>query len=171
MITRIACAVSVLVLVAGETAEWVNFEPKGGGFAAAFPSKPAEKKQSVKTATGSFVDVSLFVAEPKRGEGQFVISYSEFSDAQLKGGTDEKRLENARNGAAISIKGKVRGEKKIALDKHPGLEFIIDTDKTVVRTRIYAVKKRMYQAMVVGPKAVAEGKDAQRFLDSFKLLK
>ena len=173
MLTRLLLGVSCTMAMAGVPEGWKTFTPRAGGFSIAFPDTPGEHKQSVKTPAGNFIDVTLYVHEPKKGEGQYVVSFSEFPDSALKAGTDEKRLENARDGAVQSVKGTLKGgTKKIMLDGFPGFDLTIETkEKTAIRTRIYAVKNRLYQTMVVGPPKMIAAKEAEQFLSSFKLAK
>ncbi len=170
MITRLLAVVSLPLLLGGTPAEWKTFTPKGGGFSMSFPGTPSQTKQSVKTPTG-FVDVTVFVVEPKKGEGQYMVSYSDYPAAVLKAGTADKRLDNARDGAVFSLKGKLEEEKKIKLDDYPGRDLLIKTEGRLVRTRIYTVKNRLYQTAVVGPAKLVQAKETVQFLDSFKLIK
>ena len=48
---------------------------------------------------------------------------------------------------------------------------VFGNGKTAIRTRIYAVKNRLYQTMVVGPAPFTAGKEGDCFLSSFKLAK
>ncbi len=172
MVTRALLCVSVLTLAhsLGLAGGAKPFVPKAGGFSVLFAEAPSEHKQSVKTGTG-FVDVHLFIHEPKKGES-YVVAFSEFPDMAMKGGTDDQRLDNSRHGAVQSVKGKLRTEKKITLGEYPGRDLHIEVDaKTTVRTRLYAVKNRLYQTMVVGLPTFANSKEAERFLDSFQLTK
>ena len=82
----------------------------------------------------------------------------------------DKRLDQARDGAIASVGGKKRSEEKIKLKGHPGREIVIEKDsEVVVRMRIYLVKNRLYQVMVLGNGPVFPAKDAGFFLDSFRL--
>jgi hypothetical protein len=170
MITCMLLGVSLPVVLAGAGADWKEFAPKGAGFTVSFPGMPSETKKSVKTPSG-FLDVTVFVYEPKQGE-QYVVSFSEYPEATLKAGTDDKRLENARDGALQSVKGQLRSQKKITLGMYPGLDLLIETkDKAAIRTRVYAVKNRLYQTMVLGPPKMVAAKETDQFLSSFKLTK
>jgi len=51
----------------------------------------------------------------------------------------------------------------------PRTAVIAVDSKTFVRTRIYAVRNRLYQLLVVGDEAAVSSKDAQRFLESLRL--
>jgi len=160
-----------LLLGAAAGTEWKLFTPKDGGYSVSLPGEPTEAKQDVKTATGN-IEVTFYALEAK--DGAYVVSHSAFPESALKGGTDDKRLDNARDGAVASAKGRMKSEKKLTLDGFPGREVVIETDAKgmkAVRTRIYAVNKRLFQTLVVGPKSFVQGKDATMFLDSFKLVK
>jgi hypothetical protein len=161
-----------LVLGASAGGEWKTFSPKEGGFSILMPGAPTEDKQDVKTPSGD-VTVFFFISELKN-EGSLVVSFSEFPGAAFNGGTDENRLDSARDGAVLSAKGKLKTEKKITQQGFPGRELIIEIEGkagSVFHTRIYAVKQRLYQTMAVGSKAFVSGKECEMFLNSFKLMK
>jgi hypothetical protein len=166
MVTRVLLGVSVTLAAA--QADWV--EHKGEGFTVSFPGKPSDFKQSVKGHTGP-VEVKMLVFENAKGDAQYVVSYFDFPDAALKSGNDDKRLDNARDGAVLAVKGTLKEEKKIKIEKHSGREVLIMTKGKIARTRLYAVNKRLYQLAVVGPANVVEQKETKQFFDSFKLSK
>lgn len=150
--------------------DWVSFQSKDGGFSVELPGKPLESRQLVKTGLGT-LEVTMLLLEKKK-EGAFVVSFANFPESAFKGGDDEKRLDNARDGAIATAKGKLKSEKKIMLDKWPGRELVIDSPtRGLLRTRIYAVDQRLYQTVATGSAAFINGKDVTRFLDSFKLQK
>jgi hypothetical protein len=150
-------------------AGWRKFRPQAAEFSVLLPGKPSESKQEVKTPAGK-LDVTLFIVDLK-GEGVYVVGYSQFPDAAIKAGTEEKRLDNARDGAVTSVKGKLRIEKKITLGAHSGRELFIDSESRTgnVRTRVYSVKNRLYQTMVVGSKGLLTSREVILFLDSFSV--
>jgi len=151
-------------------AGWRVFTSKEGRFSIAMPGMPEEKKQRVTAATGN-LDVFLFTIEGKN-DSAYVISYTDLPAADAAPGTEEKRLDFAREGAVDRARGKLRSEKKIELDKHPGRELVIETDKdAVIRMRIFVVKQRLYQTMALGSGAFVQSKEAALFLDSLKLSK
>jgi hypothetical protein len=151
-------------------ANWKVAVSKDGGFTVAMPGVPTEKKQHVKTATGQ-LNVTLLLAEG-RNDSVFVVSYSDFPEAELKKGTLEKRLDHARDGAVSSARGKLRSEKTIELDGHPGREIAIENNgECIAKMRIYLVKNRLYQVMVLGNGMIFMTKDVGIFLDSFGLNK
>jgi len=157
----------VLAAAGGPAKEWMPYLSKEGGFEVTLPGKPVESRQNVKTRLGT-LQVTMLLLEQKN-EAVFVVSFSEFPENAFKDGDDQKRLNFARDGAVASAKGKLKSEKKITLGKIPGRELLIESGgKGTIRTRIYAVEKRLYQTMVVGAGAFVQGKDAERFLNSLK---
>jgi hypothetical protein len=149
-------------------ASWKMVAPKDGGFSVAMPAAPMEKKQQVKTATGT-LSVVMQIADG-RNDSLFVVSYSDFPEADLKKGDVDKRLDQARDGAIASARGKKRSEEPLKLKGHAGREVVIEKDgEVVVKMRIYLVKNRLYQVMVLGNGPVFASKDVAIFLDSFRL--
>lgn len=147
--------------------DWKDFVCEPGRFTVAMPMKPTDKKQVVKTATGS-LNVMLWYAEGKN-DALFAVSYCDFTEADVKKATIAKRLDQARDGAVESARGTLKSEKAIELEGHPGRELVIEKDKEIIaRTRIFLVKNRLYQVMALGS---VPAKEASSFLESFRLNK
>jgi hypothetical protein len=162
-----------LLMIAGakprKDAVWKEFTSKDGGFVVTMPGTPKEDKKNRRTASGP-VELVLYIVERKQEETVFVAGYCELPEAVVKGATADKRMEYARRRVLADIKGKLLKEKKITLGTHPGRELHIGIEGGgVVRQRLFAVKDKLYQLLVVGPKAKALSKDSDRFMDSFKL--
>lgn len=159
-----------LILISAQPdalAGWKTVSPKGAGFQIAMPGEPETSKRKIGTKAGYF-DVFMWVAQGKN-DTAFVASYCDFPDAELKKNPIEKRLDQARDGAVKSARGKLKSEKAIRLANHPGRDLVIEKDgKVIVRTRIYAVGGRLFQVMTLGPVAP---KEAEGFLNSFRLKK
>jgi hypothetical protein len=162
----------VLSLPSGAAqSEWKQFTPKDGSFVVLFPGSPMEYKKTIKGSDGP-VDVLLFEVLVPPGDGKFLVGYSEFPEASIKPGTEDKRLDNARDGAVANSKGTLLRQKILLLDSYPGRELDIKIDaKTMVKVRLYAVKNRLYQLVVFGNDELIHSKEAEKFLTSFKLLK
>ena len=150
-------------------AAWKEYASKEGRFVVLMPGVPVEQKENVKTPSGP-IDLTMAVVERKKEETAYLVIFSEFPEAVLKKGTADQRLDYARNRAAASTKGKLTSEIKIRLGDYPGRELHLEVEgKGMVRLRMYAVKDRLYQLLVAGPKERALGKEADRFLTSFQL--
>ena len=168
MISRLLLSASLPLVLGANVDDWKLFTPKEGGFSILFPGTPAENKQETKTSAGT-IAVTYFVLE--RGGITYVASYSVFPKESMKARSEEKRLDNARDGAVASAKGKLEDQRNIKLGKYPGRELLIQGEKNFVRSRIFAVENRLYQTMVVSKKENAHAADAAKFLESFKIVK
>jgi hypothetical protein len=161
------------LFVPGQAAgtDWQALAPKDGGFSILFPGIPTESNKAIKTASGT-TNVTLFELKVPPGDGRFVFGYSQLPDSSILVGTEDKHLDNARDGAVASSKGKLIREKSLLLDTHPGRELYIEVEgKAIVLMRMYAVKHRLYQVVVVGSADLVTSQSAAKFLDSFKLVK
>ncbi|HZZ79862.1 MAG TPA: hypothetical protein VFE62_15190 [Gemmataceae bacterium] len=149
-------------------AGWKEITAKETGFSVAMPAEPMIKKQAVKTVNG-LVNVMMYIADG-RNDSNFVVSYSDFPTANFKKADIDKRLDQARDGAITKAGGKKRSEEKIQLMGHPGREIVIEKNgEIIVKMRLYLVKNRLYQVMVVGQGAIFTSRDVGAFFDSFHL--
>jgi hypothetical protein len=161
-------AVVPMLVGAAQDAAWQPFTSREGGFTVQVPGKPKEEQQAIRTAGGT-IDVTVYVLERKTG-GTFAVGFAEFPEQAAKPGTTSRRLDAGRDGAVTRAGGKLTAERRIALDRYPGRELHIEVDgKTFVRTRLYAVKNRLYQLVAIGTKESVSSEDAERFLDSLDL--
>lgn len=159
----------LLLGAAQESPGWKTFTSKEGGFTVSLPCTPAEERQRVQTATGH-LDVVVFVAEGPN-ETSYVVGYSDLPAAEVKPGSEKRRLDFARDGAVAKARGTLRSERLFEQAGHPGRELVIEQKTgTVVRLRILVVGRRLYQIMAVGPGSVVQHRDGGTFfLDSFRL--
>ena len=148
-----------------------DFTSKEGKFSVAFPGKPKEATKDADSAAGK-LSFTRFTYED--GDTGLLVIYCDYPPKLRKEKGAEKILDDARDGCVEKAKGKLTDEKKrtIGKDKEPGRELLIqlpDEGKPYFRSRMYLVGDRLYQVIVVGPEKYATGKDADAFLDSFKL--
>src|SRR5882724_5385181 len=83
--------------------EWKPFSPKDGAFTILFPGTPTEHKKSV-SAPGGPLEVLYYELELPGDDGKFLVGYSEVPASSIKAGTEDKRLDKARDGALSSTK-------------------------------------------------------------------
>jgi hypothetical protein len=151
--------------------DWHPFAPAGGGFTVLMPGHATEQKKKI-AAPQSMSEMVLFDSPLQKADTHCVAGYTDYGVIEFPAGTEDKRLDNARDGAVLSSRGKLSGEKSLLLDVYPGRELTIamEGDRTVIM-RIYAVKNRLYQVAVVGNSEAVASANATKFLDSFKLAK
>jgi hypothetical protein len=151
--------------------DWKPFSPKNGMFGVLLPGTPTDSKKSIKTPTG-VAELALFEVAVPSGNGKYFICCTEYPEASIKAGTEDKRLESARDALVASSKGKLKREKTILLGEYPGRELQIEVEgmaTMVIRT--YAVKNRLYVVGAAGSAGMVTSKDTLKFLESFKLVK
>jgi hypothetical protein len=151
------------------SASWKEVANKDGGFVVLMPGTAVSQTESLRTPSGP-IDLVMYIVERKKEETVYIAMFCEMPENVFKMGTDEQRLDYARKRAVASTKGKLVSEKKIKLGTYPGRELVFELEnKGQVRQRVYAVKDKLYQLLVSGPREQTTSKDADRFLDSFKL--
>jgi hypothetical protein len=157
------------VLVPSTRADWIKFTSPDKTFEAQFPSEPRTTEQKAPGAT-----TKMFIA--MEGTTTYNISVTPVPGL-AKGDADTvaKTFDTSRDQLIKALNGKLLSEKKLELDnKHPGREFIVEAVGGAVhlRQRMYIVEGVLYQVVVGGTSADAiNGKDANMFVDSFKLKK
>jgi hypothetical protein len=173
MMVRLFSPILLLPLLAAQTdaPELKAFTSREGGFTIFLPGTPREQAVAHQGPDGR--EVVSHTAVVERPPAVYTVGYA--SDPNLaRADTDaiNARLERVRKGLEERLKGKLVSERRIALEKHPGLEFSLEVPSAgIYRSRIYIVRDRFYQVAVLGPKEAALSKEAAAVLDSFRLLK
>jgi hypothetical protein len=171
---RILTCCLLLLPVAAQPAgkvDWKPFSPKDGAFTTLFPAPPEEHTKPINTPQG-MLDLVYYEAEMPGRDGKLLVGFTEFAASSIKAGSEDKRLDHARDGAVASTKGKLLREKSLLLDNYPGRELEIEIEgKARVVLRLYAVKNRLYQVVVAGSPEFVASPDALKFLTSFKIAK
>jgi hypothetical protein len=162
-LVALSVALALTATASAEEKPWKEFTSKEAGFTVLFPGKPKQSKQEAAGTTVLQYSVEL--------DG--VAYMAAFAELPAKVTEIKPVLDGARDGAVRNTKGKLVKESEITLgkDKHPGREILVEVaDNNFLRQRFYIVNgNQMPQVVVVGKKEAVTGKDADRFLDSFKL--
>jgi hypothetical protein len=149
-------------------AAMAEFVSKDWKFAAKFPGKPQEQKQ-----TTAGVALTMFAIESKDGVHGVAVSDMPLPDGETAAQIQD-RLDGARDGAVRNVGGTLTSSSQITIgkQKHPGREFnatVTMPKEGQIRARVYLVGKRFYQVMVMGTNDFATSKEATAFLDSFRV--
>src|SRR5208283_2800954 len=107
--------------------DWKPFSPPERHFTVLLPGEPTQLKRSMKTPQGS-AEVLLFGVTLPAREDKYLVACSEFPSDSIKPGTEDKRLDSARDRAVASAKGKLKRERSIMLDNYPGRELNIEVE-------------------------------------------
>ncbi len=171
---------SVLVLIplvlavwlAGCTAKPQAFKSQAGRFAVMAPQPLQESTQAVTTQAGK---IDLYLFSTQQDNIGYFVSYCDYPPDIMEKSDPERMLDGSRDGALSNAKGKLIDETKIALEGHPGRELAMETKdesgrRAVIKGRMFMVKNRLYQVMVVAPRSRADEKELDQFIQSFKLL-
>jgi len=165
---------SVAVLVfwsavsVGQTAAWKEYKYADYGFAFTSPSQPLSDKQTTVTAIGE-VELQIYSID-LGGDSGVLISIADFGKQSEKMAARDV-LQAMKNGSLHTDTMKLVSEREISLDNNPGLEFEIADLRYHGRARYYFIKGRVIGLFSVAPASKPFSADANRVLDSFRLLK
>jgi hypothetical protein len=150
---------------------WTDFSSAEGRFSAKFPSAPESQVLPTPTAVGN-VEQKMFSVTS--GMGFYAASFADYPETAMKDAVPATVLDGARDGAVKNVQGKLVKEDQIAIDGHPGRYLKIEAtpqgQAIDVEARIFLVKNRLYQMIVVRPRGSGGDADVSRFLGSFKLV-
>lgn len=142
--------------------EWIRYSSTPGRFVLLMPAEPRVTEQGVETAVGKLSN-NVFLSLTQ--SAAFVISYADLPpDFNPKG-----LLDNVRQGAIDGIKGTLISSSNIKHKGHPGREFQASSEGGIYTSKIFLVKTRIYQLVVVAQPGKVSDADVHRFLNSFDL--
>jgi hypothetical protein len=160
-------AIGLASVHAEDKPDWKEFASQEGRFKVLMPGTPKQDKFDTESDFGKGV---LYMNSIAVGKTMYGANYCDFP-AEIKKAPIKQVFDSSRDGAVANMQGKLAGEKDIKLGDYPGREIQIDVagGKQLFRARVYLVDQRLYQVVVMGTKEAATSKDADKFLDSFKL--
>jgi len=149
---------------------WKEFSPKGGRFTVQWPPRfpTDEMDESPNGPTHTFaIDAPLGTGSIRRG---FVVSYTDLPIRESADLTFRKEFLNRFAKGFIESEGKPTDtQRDLMLGAHPGKELRMAPKGTENIVRAYLVGRRFYMLTALVPTPAARA-NAQRFLDSFKLI-
>jgi hypothetical protein len=160
-------AVSATFIYSADPPEWKEFASKEGRFTVLMPGTPKQNKADTESDFGKGV---LYMNVMQIGKVMYGANYCDYP-AEVKKASIKKIYDASRDGAVANMKGKLDSEKDIKLGEYPGREIRIEVaeGKYLFRARVYLVEQRLYQVVILGTPEDATSKEADKFLDSFKL--
>ena len=160
------------LLLAGCAPKTKDFRSEAGKFSVKAPVTLEEQPQTINVSGGK-VEAHTYLGE--KDDIAYVVAYSDYRQEVVNQSTLDEMLNNARDSMISSANGKLILETRISLGDTVGREFTLDYEMLdgndgTMKARIYLVKNRLYQVMVLADKANADAASITKFLDSFKLL-
>lgn len=144
---------------------WAEFKAKEAGFAIKFPTKP--KSEDSKPGDPKAVTTLTAII----GDEVYMVAYNDLPDYNGALDAIPGLLETSKNGFAEGFGGKLLSEKKLKFGPLDAIEIMVRDDGGLhARGRIYIVGRRLYQTFTINNRSNANDVNAQRFLDSFRLL-
>jgi hypothetical protein len=144
-----------------------EFKSPDNSFSVMLPKGVKYNKQTVKTNVGS-IDFISYNAKSKHQD--FTVAFSDYPDSYISSTDPQWLLEESRDGAIGTIKGKLLKETFIYMNRHPGRELQIESpQKLILKSRIYLVGNRFYQIMAVHKPEYTLDKEIDEVFSSFKI--
>jgi hypothetical protein len=149
------------------SAGMIQFVSKEGEFSVKLPAEPQPNSQVVDTAVGK-VTMHYFSVETNSGNNAYMVIYADYPTVPSDPATT---VDNAVNGQADSVKGKIIEVKKVTLNGWPGKTARIENADTTYLTAAYMAENRLYQLIFVTPKGETIPSDVAEFFASFQITK
>jgi hypothetical protein len=152
---------------ADDSPGWKEFASKEGQFKVLMPGTPKQKKLDTESDFGKGV---LYMNVVESGKTMYAANYCDFPP-EIKKAALKQVYDSSRDGAVANMDGKLVSEKEVKLGENAGREIRIDVaeGKRLFRVRVYLIDQRLYQVVVFGTPEATTSKEADKFLDSFKL--
>lgn len=147
---------------------WQELVCRQGGFRAMFPGMPLGEAKETKKGRPHFEYASI---DPQT-QIRYAVDYSDRrTEAGKKPASPDAVLTTTRDGYARL--GWLLHEKRIELDRRPGMELHVSSDRgNLMYVRLFVGEDRVHLCLAVGPpkKLEAAAGDVQRFFDAFRLI-
>ncbi|HEY0097640.1 MAG TPA: hypothetical protein VGB76_01690, partial [Pyrinomonadaceae bacterium] len=158
-----------------DPAAWKVYKSEAGRFSVLFPGTPQEETDKLQSGVH---EVPIHILK-FNALAAYALMYLDSPAAfDLPPEATRKMLDAHAKQAIATFQATTLQQKEVALDGHPGLAYMVRLpDGLIMRLRVYAVRSRLYQLMIVTPpeQGATDGQrrfyeaTADKFLDSFKL--
>lgn len=150
-----------------------EFRSETGAFSVTTPALLKEEVQSADFPQIGTITSHVFSGN--KGNTSYAVSYTDFPEDFIQRADPERVLNGGRDGAVSNVNGKLVLETQISLGTNPGRELVIDAKAgdgrdATIKTRVYLVRNRLYQVMVVAPKGEVSNDEMMKYLGSFRLI-
>jgi hypothetical protein len=168
----LAIAMLVVLCTSLSAQEVKTYESKAGKFKADFPKAPMVSSKKVD-------DGELNIASIDFKGGGFIVIYSDLNAEKLKTTKPKEILSGGEKGLIEGFKPKITSTKDIEFgkQKYParqiaGEAFLAEEGISInLRLTLILADNRLYQVFVFGPKDLPNGKEAEKFFETFEITK
>lgn len=157
---------------------WKNYSSSEGGFSILFPGIPTQDRQVLDVAPGT--QFTLRIHRVKDDLAEYSVMYADYPIPVGDPAVARSVLDNGAKGAVESVNAELLQLKEITFDGHPGRYLKEKMPRgEIMRVKMLLVGQRLYQVAITTPREEGASAErikeyqtmADRFLDSFKLIK
>src|SRR3954469_20477174 len=160
-------ALSMLLLVGCNKAEWKEFHSNAGRFTVLMPGEPTEDSSRVTTGIGP-IDVHMFHHDEIFLS--FLVGYSDLPDRPEMTYNTDKMFDGSRDEVVRKVSARVISEQPITVDGNPGRLIILEKDNNLnMKIKLVWLRPRLYQVVIAANDIRAGSADIDRFMESFKI--
>jgi len=144
---------------------WPTFTSTEGRFSVLMPGLPTEKTETVDDEQGPYTShVFTWREDPLRVYRIGWVDYEpDFDFNRLA------EMEANRDNFVKGVKGRLLSSRRFNIDDYPAIEFTVETEEKILKSRVYIVGRRPYQIVIGSPKGVDDSAHVERFFNSFKV--
>lgn len=157
--------------------EWKEFSSVPGKFSALFPKPAVLSVKPVKLSPK--VEINLYIYS-LTSSAEYSVMYADYPIPTDNPTVAKNILDFGAEGAVASLQSELLEKKEITLDGNPG-RYLKEKLKSgeILRVKMILVGQRLYQVAITTPSETGAAeesiklyqKTADKFLDSFKLIK
>ena len=154
---------------------WELYSSKEGRFTVMSPGELGQRVDTIETHLGQQIQHTFFHADYEGNTDNFVymISYHDFPENLLHPDSTELMtlfLDNSVDQAVNSLQGTLVYQDGFFAESGPGRIYKISYNEgeSVVKSKIFIIGDRFYDARVFGTSDKDPNNDMNRFLDSFR---
>lgn len=140
-------------------------------FSVLMPGKPVKSEENTSTSAGP-ISARTFTVDVEREE--YSVTSTEYPHTQRMDSIEPAKIFDLTRDKLLAMRTarKLLSEKEISLNSYPGREVIFEdpTEGSINTVRLYWAKPRLHTVIFARLKAQAPSGNAQKFLDSFKIL-
>ncbi len=153
---------------------WQEYTSQAGHYLILMPGKPQEQTQSVDSTVGT---LNMHIASFEDQSGAYLVTYVDYPADVIQAGLEDNVLDGAVQGGIANANGKLARQQAISLGKFPGREVEFDAPAQGaqpamhVKARYFLADNRLYQVLVIAQQNKGLPDAAQKFFESFQLVK